>query len=478
RRKKLTNLADNFPLFSLSLVTDVELKRLKDAFKRTSGLTYYMTQQCFYREVLGDGVPHKVAEVIYTSFGGSSKGLHFNNLIVGLVLLTRGRDEEKAKYLFSLFASDLGGYAAREDIEAVLQVLDGEVPTSLKKCFSEGDKVNYERFRNWLLQNKEAFTLSRWLLSGGVCVTLTDDSDTPTFYQTLAGVTHLEESDIIDLEKRYWLLKAQSRTGRFDLETFVPLVSPPIHASLSEGLFHAFDENRDNHIDFKEISCGLSACCRGPVAERQKFCFKVFDVDRDGVLSRDELHEMVVALLEVWKDNRTDTLPELHSSVSDIVEDILKMHDTTKLGHLTLEDYQIWSVKSALANEFLNLLFQVCHIVLGLRPGTPQEEGQIIRCMSDLFNCHVIVYSFEEYATEETTVLDLDVSKFHEMSSDERYERLVMHWQSSGGCSAGLMEDEVPSLEDNSISCSRLKVSSHALVSAIFFLHHFGRNCE
>uniref|UniRef100_A0A671VHG1 Ubiquitin carboxyl-terminal hydrolase 32 n=1 Tax=Sparus aurata TaxID=8175 RepID=A0A671VHG1_SPAAU len=322
------------------LVTDVELKRLKDAFKRTSGITYYMTQQCFYREVLGDGVPHKVAEVIYTSFGGSSKGLHFNNLIVGLVLLTRGRDEEKAKYLFSLFASDLGGYAAREDIEAVLQVLDGEVPTSLKKCFSEGDKVNYERFRNWLLQNKEAFTLSRWLLSGGVCVTLTDDSDTPTFYQTLAGVTHLEESDIIDLEKRYWLLKAQSRTGRFDLETFVPLVSPPIHASLSEGLFHAFDENRDNHIDFKEISCGLSASCRGPIAERQKFCFKVFDVDRDGVLSRDELHEMVVALLEVWKDNRTDTLPVSPQNID--------------YSHTT-------------------------YCILGLRPGTPEEEGQIIR---------------------------------------------------------------------------------------------------
>uniref|UniRef100_A0A8C1GQN1 ubiquitinyl hydrolase 1 n=1 Tax=Cyprinus carpio TaxID=7962 RepID=A0A8C1GQN1_CYPCA len=206
-----------------------------------------MTQQCFYREVLGDGVPPKVAE---------------------------------------------------------------------------GEKVNYEKFKSWLLLNKDAFTFSRWLLSGGVCVTLTDDSDTPTFYQTLAGVTHLEESDIIDLEKRYWLLKAQSRTGRFDLETFVPLVSPPIHASLSE------------------------------------VCFKVFDVDRDGVLSRDEIHEMVVALLEVWKDNRTDTLPQ---------------------GHLTLEDYQIWSVKSALANEFLNLLFQVCHIVLGLRPATPEEEGQIIR---------------------------------------------------------------------------------------------------
>ncbi|XP_022537013.2 ubiquitin carboxyl-terminal hydrolase 32 [Astyanax mexicanus] len=364
---------------AIKRVTDVELKRLRDAFRRTCGLSCYMSQQCFYKEVLGDMVPLNISEVIYSSFGGTLKGLHFNNLIVGLVLLTRGRDEEKARYIFSLFASESGSYATREDIESMLQAVDGEVHPSLRKCFTEAEKVNYEKFKSWLLQNKDAFTFSRWLLSSGVCVTLTDDSDTPTFYQTLAGVTHLEESDIIDLEKRYWLLKAQSRTGRFDLETFIPLVSPPIHPSISEGLFHAFDENRDNHIDFKEISCGLSACCRGPLAERQKFCFKVFDVDRDGVLCQEEIQEMVSALLEVWRDNRTDSIPELESSVSDIVEDILRIHDTTKKGHLTLEDYQIWSVQSVLAAEFLNLLFQVCHIVLGLRPATPEEEGQIIR---------------------------------------------------------------------------------------------------
>ncbi|XP_072909594.1 ubiquitin carboxyl-terminal hydrolase 32 isoform X1 [Hemitrygon akajei] len=369
-------------------VTDVELKRLKDAFKRTSGLSYYMNQQAFVREVLGDGVPPKVAEVIYHSFGGTSKGLHFNNLIVGLVLLTRGRDEEKAKYIFNLFANESGSYVVREEMETMLRACDGEVQLGVKKCFMEGEKVNYEKFKNWLLQNKDAFTFARWLLSGGVCITLTDDSDTPTFYQTLAGVTHLEESDIIDLEKRYWLLKAQSRTGRFDLETFVPLVSPPVHPSLSEGLFSAFDENRDNHIDFKEISCGLSACCRGPLAERQKFCFKVFDTDRDGVLSRTELEAMIVALLEVWKDNRTDSIPELHMGTADVVNHILKKHDTTKMGHLTLEDYQIWGVKSALASEFLNLLFQICHIVLGLRPATPEEEGQIISGWLERENRH------------------------------------------------------------------------------------------
>lgn len=62
----------------------------------------------------------------------------------------------------------------------------------LAMCLDQGEKVNYEKFKSWILQNKEAFTFSRWLLSSGVCVTLTDDSDTPTFYQTLAGVTHCE----------------------------------------------------------------------------------------------------------------------------------------------------------------------------------------------------------------------------------------------------------------------------------------------
>ncbi|CAN0056591.1 unnamed protein product [Lampetra planeri] len=364
---------------ALKRVTDDELKRLRDAFKRSCGLAY-MNQLCFVREVLGEGVPSKVAEVIYNSFGGSSKGLSFKELVVGLVLLTRGRDEEKIKYIFSLCANESGSYVSREGLEGLLQACETQpLAETVRQCFRESERANYERFKQWLLANKELLILSRWLLASTVSVTLTDDSDTPTFYQTLAGVTHLEESDIIDLEKRYWLLKAQSRTGHFDLETFAPLVSPPLPPSLTEGIFNAFDENRDNHIDFKEISCGLSACCRGPLAERQKFCFKVFDRDRDGLLSWLELHHMVEALLTVWCGNRTELCPEMNMETAAVVNAILQMHDTNQEKSLSLEDYQIWSVTSTLAHEFLTLLFQVCHIVLGLRPASPGEEGQIIR---------------------------------------------------------------------------------------------------
>ena len=80
----------------------------------------------------------------------------------------------------------------------------------------------------------------------------------------------MEEEDIIELEKRYWSLHATSRSGKMDLATLFPLISPPLPQSIVQGFLDAFDENRDGHIDFKEMACGISAAARGPALERQK----------------------------------------------------------------------------------------------------------------------------------------------------------------------------------------------------------------
>ena len=80
----------------------------------------------------------------------------------------------------------------------------------------------------------------------------------------------MEEADIIDLEKVYWNLKEQSKSGKLDLETLLPMISPPLPLNVCESFFNVFDENRDGHIDFKEMACGISAACRGPLTERQK----------------------------------------------------------------------------------------------------------------------------------------------------------------------------------------------------------------
>ena len=133
------------------------------------------------------------------------------------------------------------------------------------------------------------------------------------------------------------MLKSQSISGKFDQETFQSMVCPPIPKDISEGLFKAFDENCDNHIDFKEMACGISACCRGPGMERQKFCFKVFCKQKDGKLSKEDLIQMLSAMLVVRSENRAS-----HEQESDVFHnlnpetvamEILACHDADKVSN-------------------------------------------------------------------------------------------------------------------------------------------------
>ena len=58
-------------------------------------------------------------------------------------------------------------------------------------CFIlQTDRVTYEQFRAWVLRNRDATSVTRWLLQDAPTVSLSNNQETPTFYQTLAGVTH------------------------------------------------------------------------------------------------------------------------------------------------------------------------------------------------------------------------------------------------------------------------------------------------
>ena len=138
--------------------------------------------------------------------------------------------------------------------------------------YLQGDKVVFETFSAWMDNHLDCMAISRWLLLPNQSLSLVNKIDTPTFYQTLAGVTHLEEGEIVELEKRFWVLAAKNKdkSNRIDINSLKQLVSPPMPTGLTTAFFQALDENQDGHIDFKELCCGVSAACRGPELERQK----------------------------------------------------------------------------------------------------------------------------------------------------------------------------------------------------------------
>ena len=51
--------------FPFHIVTDVERRRLQDAFRRYANSSGYITRLTFLRDVLGDSIPATLAEQIY-----------------------------------------------------------------------------------------------------------------------------------------------------------------------------------------------------------------------------------------------------------------------------------------------------------------------------------------------------------------------------------------------------------------------------
>ncbi|XP_058060610.1 ubiquitin carboxyl-terminal hydrolase 32 [Anopheles bellator] len=423
-------------------VTDLELRRIKDAFKRSAGTSgSVLSKSAFVQDVLGDGVPPLVADKLYSACGGSAKGIAFKELLCGLVLLTKGTQDEKIKFLWTLYCHESGTHILKQEFQNAIQIettyqsnanggsnhtncsstvsnnnsqlvvnrnnyhqqtTTGTSSSQLSQwnrtqvaLFGQSDRVGFEQFKSWIQMHRGATALSKWLLLDA-CVNLSSELETPTFYQSLAGVTHLEEQDIGDLEKVFWLLKGAAITGQLDLESLGPLVSPPVPRSALGGVFLAFDENHDGHIDFKELCCGVSAACRGPSVERSKFCFKVFDIDRDGVLNFAEIRQMVDILLSVGREANANgyrnftadkVLAELYRRTREPEgasddgggQSALQAVPEFKFSQ---EDFLIWSIESSAVNlvqPFLDLLFEVCHIVLGLRPQCRHLEGDIVR---------------------------------------------------------------------------------------------------
>lgn len=112
------------------------------------------------------------------------------------------------RFLWNVYCNDSGTHIIKNEFKKALQIeetyqqsntITGATNESqtrtqsiLLSLFGHSDRVNFEQFKSWITKHERATVLSRWLLLES-CVNLSTELETPTFYQSLAGVTHLEE---------------------------------------------------------------------------------------------------------------------------------------------------------------------------------------------------------------------------------------------------------------------------------------------
>ena len=118
-------------------------------------------------------------------------------------------------------------------------------------------------------------------------------------------------------------------------------------------MFNVFDNDKNGTIDFKEFICALSVTSRGEMDEKLDWAFQLYDINNDGLISYDEMLNIVDAIYKMV--GSMVKLPEDEDTPEKRVNKIFGMMDKDKNGELTMEEFKEGSKKDPTICAALNL---------------------------------------------------------------------------------------------------------------------------
>ncbi|XP_034275398.1 recoverin [Pantherophis guttatus] len=117
-----------------------------------------------------------------------------------------------------------------------------------------------------------------------------------------------------ELVKWYEAFKKQcpdGRIGKAEFEkiysTFFPNSDPKVYA---RHVFRSFDTNDDGTLDFREYIIALHLTSSGKTDLKLEWAFSLFDVDRSGEISKNEVLEIIAAIFKMIPPEEQKALPD------------------------------------------------------------------------------------------------------------------------------------------------------------------------
>merc|ERR1740124_1498636 len=111
--------------------------------------------------------------------------------------------------------------------------------------------------------------------------------------------TLLDQTNFKEKELKRWFKKFihDYPDGRMSRDQFMDIYTKIYKSGsaerLAEHIFRSFDTNGDDEICFKELMCCFSVTSRGSVREKLEWAFNVYDLDNSGVVTIDEVRDIV-----------------------------------------------------------------------------------------------------------------------------------------------------------------------------------------
>ncbi|XP_076011802.1 lysophosphatidylcholine acyltransferase 2 [Genypterus blacodes] len=107
--------------------------------------------------------------------------------------------------------------------------------------------------------------------------------------------------------------------GRISIEEFARFLKLPVNPVLQE-LFALFDRNGDGTIDFREYVIGVTILCRpANTDEVLRMAFKLFDIDQDDKITREEFTSLLRSALGVSDLNMAKLFKDIDADGSGFI---------------------------------------------------------------------------------------------------------------------------------------------------------------
>ncbi|KAI8911857.1 hypothetical protein EDD86DRAFT_203495 [Gorgonomyces haynaldii] len=143
-------------------------------------------------------------------------------------------------------------------------------------------------------------------------------------FTDLERQSHFDHVEILGFYHQYLSLSTVERPGGgITRQTFNACLGPlgSTRNLIIDRMFLFFDTNSDQSIDFPEMIRGLSILCKGSLEERIVHAFKGYDLNNDGVISRDEFRAIFKAYFHLSMELVRDVVKVMEENLMATFDD-------------------------------------------------------------------------------------------------------------------------------------------------------------
>ncbi|XP_069139734.1 Kv channel-interacting protein 4-like isoform X6 [Argopecten irradians] len=144
-----------------------------------------------------------------------------------------------------------------------------------------------------------------------------------------------------ELQIMYRGFKQECPTGIVNEETFKEIYAQFFpqgdSSAYAHYVFNTFDHDRNGTISFEEFVMGLSVLSRGTLQERLQWAFSLYDINGDGIITKEEMNDIVSAIYEMMGRFSEPTVDE--TTAREHVDRVFQKMDLNKDGVISLEEF-------------------------------------------------------------------------------------------------------------------------------------------